>query len=356
MVTTEQIEVIIDPVEAARAAHLHYVSDAGPCIRRKRAGKGFVYIDPHGKPIRDEKTLARIMALGIPPAWTDVKICPDPNGHIQATGRDAKGRKQYRYHARWREHRNETKYTRMIVFGEALPQIRKRVEHDLTLTGLPREKVLALVVRLLETTLIRIGKEEYAQLNKSFGLTTLQDRHVDVSGSTVQFHFRGKSGKMHSVNVQDRRLARLVKRCKDLPGYELFQYIDEQGQRQSISSADVNAYLHEITGQDFTAKDFRTWGGTVLALRALEEIGPSDDEKACKKHITEAIKRVADQLGNTPSICSKYYIHPAVLDAYKNNTLFDALDSRGKHSSRRHSLRPEEEAVMKILRQSVAED
>jgi DNA topoisomerase I len=349
---TKPVQVITDPVEAAKAADLQYVSDDELTIRRKRVGKGFAYVTARGKPIHDGKTLDRIEALGIPPAWTDVRISPDPNGHLQAVGHDAKGRKQYRYHARWREQRSATKFNRMIAFGEALPKIRKCIQQDLALPGLPKQKVLALVVRLLETTLIRIGNEEYASLNKSFGLTTLRDQHVDVSGATVQFHFRGKSGKVQSVSVHDRRLAGLVRRCKDIPGYELFQYVDDEGKHQSINSSDVNAYLREITGEDFTAKDFRTWGGTVLSVLAFQELGPSADQKDIKKSITETIKRVAEQLGNTPAICSKYYVHPAVIEAYSNGSLIEALQ---RHTGKAlpvttNGLRPEEKCVMKILR------
>ncbi|HEY0607595.1 MAG TPA: hypothetical protein VGD58_32060, partial [Herpetosiphonaceae bacterium] len=233
------VMLITDPVQSAKAAGLRYVSDEMPGIRRKRAGKNFSYIGLDGKPIRDPEELQRIKSLGIPPAYTDVWICPLPNGHIQATGRDAKGRKQYRYHPRWREVRDETKYGRMLAFGQALPQIRERVEQDLTLPGLPREKVLATVVRLLGTTLIRVGNDEYAKQNKSFGLTTMRDRHVEINGATVKFRFRGKSGKNHSIALTDRRLARIVKRCRDIPGYELFQYIDDNDERQTIDSADV---------------------------------------------------------------------------------------------------------------------
>jgi DNA topoisomerase I len=349
------LEVITDPVEAAKAADLHYISDDELTIRRRRAGKGFAYVDAREKPVRDSKTLDRIKALGIPPAWIDVRITPDPNGHIQAVGRDARGRKQYRYHARWRAQRSETKFNRMIAFGEALPRIRERVEQDLALPGLPKQKVLALVVRLLETTLIRIGNEEYANLNKSFGLTTLRDQHVAVSPTKVQFHFRGKSGKMQAVSVNDRRLARLVRRCKDIPGYDLFQYVDDDGNRQSISSSDVNAYLREIAGEDFTAKDFRTWGGTVLSVLAFQEIGPQRDEHEIKKNVTQTIKKVAEQLGNTPAICSKYYVHPAVVEAYSNGSLIETLQQQtGKTLPvTPNGLRPEEKCVMKILQAQV---
>lgn len=342
---------VVDPVRAARTAHLHYVRDNGdgPCIRRKRAGKGFSYRDEHGQSIHDKQVLARIQALGIPPAWTDVWISPDPNAHIQATGRDAKGRKQYRYHARWKEVRNETKFSRMVGFGQALPAIRAQVESDLAQQGLPRTKVLALVVRLLEMTLIRVGNEEYAQSNHSFGLTTLRDRHVEVFGSTVRFKFRGKSGKDHSISVKDKRLAALVKRCKDVPGYELFQYIDEDGSHQSISSTDVNDYLRTISGQEFSAKDFRTWGGTVLSVLAFRELGLCEDETQVRKHITQAVRSVAAQLGNTPAICQKYYLHPAMIEAYRDGTLFKTLNAMSNVEATENGLRSEETVVMSIL-------
>src|SRR5919107_4252189 len=266
-------EVISDPIESAQAAGLRYVSDTQPGIRRKKAGKGFTYGGTDGKLIRDEKELARIRSLAIPPAYTDVWICPSPQGHIQATGRDARGRKQYRYHPKWREVRDETKFGRMLAFSEALPKIRARLEQDLSRPGLPREKGLATVVRLLECTCIRVGNDEYAKANRSFGLTTLQDRHVEISGSNLRFEFRGKSGKVHKVDLNDRRLARIVRRCQALPGEDLFQYIDDDGVRQTIGSGDVNDYIREISGQEFTAKDFRTWSGTLLAVAALSEAG-----------------------------------------------------------------------------------
>ncbi len=358
LITEDEPVVITDPVESAKAAGLRYVNDSMPGIRRERDGDEFVYIGPDGQPITDEKTLERIKSLGIPPAYTDVWICPTPRGHIQATGRDAKGRKQYRYHPRWREVRDETKYTRMIAFGQALPHIRARVDQDLSLPGLPRAKVLATVVRLLETTLIRVGNPEYARDNKSFGLTTMRDRHVDISGSKVQFHFRGKSGKTHTIDIKDRRLANIVKRCRDIPGYELFQYVDEDGQRQTIDSADVNEYLREITGQDFTAKDFRTWAGTVLAALALQEFEAFDSETQAKKNIVRAIERVAERLGNTPSICRKCYVHPAVLDSYLEGSMLDALQQRTEQEliDALHELRPEEAAVMALLQQRLVRE
>lgn len=346
------VTLITDPVQSAKAAGLRYVSDEMPGIRRKRAGKNFSYIGLDGKPIRDPEELQRIKSLGIPPAYTDVWICPLPNGHIQATGRDAKGRKQYRYHPRWREVRDETKYGRMLAFGAALPQIRERVNQDLELPGLPRAKVLATVVRLLGTTLIRVGNDEYAKQNKSFGLTTMRDRHVEINGATVKFRFRGKSGKNHSIALTDRRLARVVKRCRDIPGYELFQYIDDNGERQTIDSADVNEYLREITDQDFTAKDFRTWAGTVLATLTLQECEAFESETQAKKQIAQAITAVAERLGNTPSICRKCYVHPAVIDSYLDGTMIESLQQRVEQElyDAAEGLEPEERAVMRLLK------
>ena len=347
---------IVDSVESARAAGLRYVSDAGRGIRRRRAGKGFSYLGPDGKPIRDSETLHRIKSLAIPPAWTDVWICPLPNGHLQATGRDAKGRKQYRYHPRWREVRDETKYSRMLAFGAALPQIRERIEQDMALPGLPRAKVLATVVRLLETTLIRVGNEEYTKANQSFGLTTMRDKHVKISGSTLRFEFRGKSGVRRSVDLRDRRLAAIVKRCRDIPGYELFQYIDDDGHRQTIDSADVNEYLREISGADFTAKDFRTWAGTVLAALALQEFESFDTQTQAKKNIVRAIERAAQRLGNTPSVCRKCYVHPAVIESYLDGTMRDVLRQRAEQALEEslHGLPAEEAAVMALLQQHLA--
>ncbi|HLU08315.1 MAG TPA: hypothetical protein VK003_01505, partial [Oceanobacillus sp.] len=281
---TKKIRLITDPEAAAKAAALIYMSDEAPGIRRRRAGKGFVYLDTDGKPIKDKKTLERIQSLAIPPAYTDVWISPLEDGHIQATGRDAKGRKQYRYHPRWSEQREQTKFNRMILFGEALPGIRERIARDLALRGLPREKVLATIVELLGTTFIRIGNPEYVKTNDSFGLTTLRDEHVDVNGSKVRFEFTGKSGKENTVDLHDKRLARIIKQCQDIPGQHLFQYWDEDGNSQAILSGDVNNYLREIGGQEFTAKDFRTWGGTTQAVVAFAELGPCADESQAKKN------------------------------------------------------------------------
>jgi DNA topoisomerase-1 len=314
-----------------------------------RAGRGFRYVDGDGNPIRDESVLARIRSLVIPPAWTDVWICSTANGHLQATGRDAKGRKQHRYHPRWRQVRDEAKYERMIAFARILPAIRERTEQDLARPGLPREKVLATVVRLLETTLIRVGNEEYARQNRSFGLTTLRDSHVDVSGSRLEFRFRGKSGREHVVDLQDRRLSRIVKRCQELPGYELFQYLDDQGERRSIESADVNAYLREVSGQDFTAKDFRTWAGTVLAAWALAELREVSTKKQVTRNVVRAIERVAERLGNTPAVCRKCYVHPAVIDAYLDGSLIDTLRADASRELAEGGLRAEESTVLKLI-------
>ncbi len=341
-------EVISDPVESAQAAGLRYVSDTQPGIRRKRAGKGFVYVGTDGKTIRDAKELSRIRSLAIPPAYTDVWICPSPNGHIQATGRDARARKQYRYHPKWREVRDETKFGRMLGFSQALPKIRARLERDLSLPGLPREKVLATVVRLLECTCIRVGNDEYAKSNRSYGLTTLQDRHVEISGSNLRFEFRGKSGKTHKVDLNDRRLARIVERCQDLPGEDLFQYLDDDEVRQTIGSGDVNEYIREISGQEFTAKDFRTWAGTLLAIEALTKIGPFSTQRNAKSNVLKAIDQVAEQLNNTRSVCRKYYVHPAVLESYMDGKLLEHLGNGSKQGAK-DELAADEAAVVRLL-------
>jgi DNA topoisomerase-1 len=311
----------MDPQGCARAAGLRYVTDSAPGISRRRVGARFQYQSSTGSLLRDKASLARIQALAIPPAWREVWICARENGHLQATGRDARGRKQYRYHARWREVRDETKYGRMAAFARALPRIRRRVRSDLALPGLPRDKVLATVVRLLETTRMRVGNEEYARANDSFGLTTLRTRQVRVRGSTMSFRFRGKSGVWHRFALNDRRLAAIVRRMRDLPGYELFQYLDERGETRCVDSADVNEYLRSIAGEEFTSKDFRTWAGTVLAARALQTFG-----------LSRAIEYVAQQLGNTKAVCRKCYIHPAVIDAYHDGSLERAMSSRREES------------------------
>jgi DNA topoisomerase I len=341
------------PPVAARSAGLRYVSDDTPGISRRHDGKGFFYVAADGAPIDDEATLARIKSLAIPPAWTDVWICKIANGHLQATGRDARGRKQYRYHPAWRRQRDEVKYERMISFGKALPAIRRRVEEDLALPGLPREKVLATIVYLLQATMMRIGNEEYARINKSFGLTTLRVRHVRVDGSAVQFRFRGKSGVFHDVTVEHKRVARIIARMRDLPGQELFQFVDDDGVQHAIDSADVNDYLRAIAGEDYTAKDFRTWSGTVLAALALSEFEKVDSDAQARKNILRAIESVAERLGNTPSICRKCYVHPAVIDAYLDGTILEALRLRAREELTHdlHALSPEEAAVVALLQQ-----
>ena len=315
-------------LEAAKAARLHYVSDTKPGITRTAGPDGFTYVSPDGEPIKDEKVLARIRKLAIPPAYTDVWICRDPNGHLQAVGRDARGRKQYRYHARWRETRDEAKYSKMLVFGKTLPMIRARVEQDLAKPGLPREKVLATLVRLLERTLARIGNEEYAKSNKSFGLTTLRGRHARVSGVAVTLDFRAKHGIQRHIEVRDRKLAGIIKRLQDIPGQELFQYIDEEGESHGVGSDDVNAYLRDITGEDITAKDFRTWAATNLAALALRELEVFDTAAKAKKNVLRAVEAVSGLLGNTPSICRKCYIHPAIFEGYLDGSLLEGLKAR----------------------------
>lgn len=346
---------ILDPVESAKAARLRYVMDNRPGIRRKRRGKGFIYTDVDGKPLRDKDTLARIRSLVIPPAWTDVWICPIPNGHLQATGRDARGRKQSRYHPRWREIRDETKYERMNLFAQALPVIRERVEYDLALPGLPRERVLATIVSLMESTLIRVGNTEYARENQSFGLTTMRNRHVEMDGSLITFSFQGKSRVHHTVDLNDCRLANIIRKCADIPGYELFQYLDSDGNPHSIDSADVNEYLQSITGQYFTAKDFRTWAGSVLACDLLRELEPYTSATEAKKNIVEAIKKVAQRLGNTPAVCRKCYIHPAVLEAYLNGDTVQAAKRELDKEIAAHAnaLRQEERTLVQLLQQRV---
>ena len=339
-----------DPVKSAKQAGLRYVSDIDPGLHRRKAGAGFAYVNPNGKVVKDATTLKRIRALVIPPAWTDVWICADPRGHIQAAGRDQRGRKQYRYHPRWREVRDETKYEKMIAFVRALPHIRARVRRDLAKPGLPREKVLAAVVRLLETTLIRVGNEEYAEQNNSYGLTTLQDRHAKINGSKVRFRFRGKSGVQHEIDLDDPRLAKIIRQSQELPGQELLQYVDDDGNVRDIGSGDVNEYLREIAGQDFTAKDFRTWAGTVLAAQALQEFSEVDSQAQAKRNVVHAIEQVAMKLGNTRAVCRKCYIHPAVIDSYMDGSLLKHLSGEVKKMIRPlHRLEPEEAAVLVLL-------
>jgi DNA topoisomerase-1 len=318
----------LDPVLAAKAAKLRYVSDKRPGITRVRVESGFEYHDVDGGLITDDEVLQRIRKLAIPPAYTDVWICRDPRGHLQAVGRDARGRKQYRYHPRWRVIRDEAKYGKMLIFGRVLPTIRAQVKNDLAMTGLPKRKVVAAIVALLEKTMMRVGNEEYAKQNKSFGLTTLRNRHARVQGGHLIFDFRGKSGIAHHIDLQDRRLAKVVARCRDLPGQDLFQYLDEEGERHSVGSEDVNDYLREVTGEDITAKDFRTWAATNLAAEALAELERFDSQAAAKKHVLQAVENVAKRLGNTPAICRKCYIHPAIFESYLDGSLAEALKQR----------------------------
>jgi DNA topoisomerase-1 len=330
---------------------LHYVTDDRPGIRRLKSGAGFRYVSSTGQTIRRKEVLSRIRRLAIPPAWTDVWICPEPRGHLQATGRDAKGRKQYRYHPDWRATRDETKFHRMQAFAQALPTLRRRTRADLARAGLPREKVLAAVVQLLERSLIRVGNEEYAKQNRSFGLTTLRDRHVRVDGGTLHFQFRGKSGKQHTIDVNDWRLAQVVKQCRDLPGQELFQYVDADGRRQRIGSGDINSYVKRITGEDFTSKDFRTWWASVLAVKALRELQPCRSKTHGEKNVVMAIDAVAGLLGNTRSVCRKSYVHPGVVDCYVDGSLAKILERHSRSTTKPAAgLRPDEVALLMVLK------
>jgi DNA topoisomerase-1 len=346
------VRTIVDPRDAAESAGLRYVTDERAGIRRKRAGTGFAYLHPNGTRVADPGSRRRIRSLAIPPAWTDVWICPHADGHIQATGRDAKGRKQYRYHTLFREMRESTKYEHVVAFADTLPAIRAKVREHMALRGLPRDKVLATVVHLLETTLIRVGNDDYARENRSYGLTTLKSRHATVNGSEVRFRFTGKSGKEWSLKVRDRRIAKIIKACQELPGQELLQYLDEEGMRRDVTSSDVNAYLREITGRDITAKDFRTWAGTVLAAVALDEFRTFDSAAQAKRHLKGAIERVAARLGNTPTICRKCYVHPEVLGAYLEGNLVLAVKAEVESALREEleGLQPEEAAVLALLR------
>jgi DNA topoisomerase I len=355
------VEAVSEPdaatVEAElRSLGLRYVSDGVPGITRRRSGSGFSYRAPDGSLIKDRDKLAWIRKLAIPPAWRDVWISPDPDGHLLATGRDAKDRKQYRYHPAWRTFRDETKFGRMLAFGKALPRIRAAVEVELRKPGLGRRKVLATVVRLLETTLIRVGNDEYAKANKTFGLTTMRDRHFKAEGAQLRFRFRGKSGKPHEVTLRNRRLAQLVRRMQELRGQELFQYLDEEGRPTPIDSGEVNDFLREIAGDDFTAKDFRTWSATVLAAWALNEFETFDSQAAAKRNVTQAIERVAGRLGNTPAICRKSYVHPEVLGAYLDGSLLENLKAEIEEELRAElsGLEPEEVAVLVFLQQRLA--
>ncbi|MDQ6675777.1 MAG: DNA topoisomerase IB, partial [Acidobacteriota bacterium] len=334
---------VADPVAAARAIGLRYVREMR--VGFARTPNGIVDVD--GKPLEDPEHLERIRSLVIPPAWERVWICPLPQGHLQAVGYDARGRKQYRYHPLYSSHRNQTKFSRMPEFGRVLPEIRSRVEADLRKHGLPREKVLATVVRLLETTCIRVGNLEYARENKSFGLTTMRDRHVDVHGAIMRFHFRGKSAQDHDIQLRDKRLARIVKECQDLPGYELFQYLDDAGEQHAVDSHDVNEYLKGISGGDFTAKDFRTWAGTRQAALELVALGPGESETEKKRKIVAAVKSVAEKLGNRPATSRKYYVHPVVLDSYANGSLFEFVNPvEGELALPSDALHPTEEQVL----------
>jgi DNA topoisomerase-1 len=333
---------------SAKEAGLSYVTGEEPGIRRRRSGKGFRYITPRGKALTSEADLRRIKSLAIPPAWSEVWICPRPDGHAQATGRDARMRKQHRYHPVWRATRDSAKYSRLLHFAKSLPRLRQRVSADLRAHGLPRKKVLGTVVKILETGVMRVGNDEYARQNNSYGLTTLKDKHVQIRAAKVTFCFRGKSGKEHHVNMIDKRLARIIKRCQDLPGQELFQYVDSKARVRDVTSTDVNHYLREITGQDFTAKDFRTWAGTVLAAVALKDCGKPETKTAAKRNVLKAIETVAHQLGNTPAICRKCYIHPGIIEAYLEQTTirFKAASTSTPPAA---SLASEERAVLKLL-------
>ncbi|MFZ0115498.1 MAG: DNA topoisomerase IB [Xanthobacteraceae bacterium] len=351
-------QAIVDPKDAAESAGLRYVSDARPGIRRNKAGKGVTYTRADGSKLSEFEVLKRIRSLAIPPAWTDVWICPWADGHIQATGRDAKGRKQYRYHARFREVRESTKYEHVVAFADTLPSIREKVGEHMALRGLPREKVLATVVHLLESTLIRVGNDDYAKQNNSYGLTTLKNRHVAVDGNEVRFRFTGKSGKRWSLRVRDRRIAKIIKACQELPGQELIQYVDEEGNCRDVTSTDVNDYLREITGKDITAKDFRTWAGTVLAAMALNELESFDSAAQAKRNLRGAIEKVSARLGNTPTICRKCYVHPEVLNSYIDGNLVLELKSKAESELRSgmESLKPEEAAVLALLRSRLAKE
>lgn len=345
---------IVDPQDAAESVGLRYVSDGDPGITRRKSGKGFSYRGLDGKPIRDKAELARIRSLAIPPAYADVWICADPEGHIQATGRDAKGRKQYRYHPRFREVRDSAKYDRMLAFARVLPGLRARVDADMARRGMGREKVLATVVHLLEATMIRVGNADYVKQNKSHGLTTLRDRHVKVEGTEVRFRFKGKSGKTWDLGLRDRRVARIVRQSQELPGQHLFQYLDDTGAQREVTSGDVNAYLREITGEGITAKDFRTWTGTVLAALALAEYEAADSAAAAKRNVREAIEQVAARLGNTPTICRKCYVHPTVIDSYLDADLKLEIREEIAEELDEGGLRPEEVRVLDFLEARLA--
>jgi DNA topoisomerase-1 len=352
------VSAVLDAEADAAQVGLRHVSDAMPGVRRRRAGRGFVYVGPSGRRLTDPARLAWFKRLAIPPAWTDVWISPLQNGHLQATGRDARGRKQYRYHPRWRAVRDAAKFDRILDFARAIPRIRRRTDRDLRRRGLPREKVVALVVRLLEATLMRVGSVEYARENRSYGLSTLRDRHVDVRGARMRLAFRGKFGREHEIELTDARLARAVRRCQELPGQALFQYVDDEGRRRSVDSGDVNDYLRDAAGGEFTAKDFRTWAGTVAAALALQEFAAVDSEAQAKRNVVAAIEEVAAQLGNTAAVCRACYVHPEIVASYLDGTLAGALGDRVARRLGRsaHALAPEEAAVLGLLRGRLARE
>ena len=343
----------LEPEKSAKIAGLEYIRADSLIIKREKVGRGFSYLDRKGDRITDEAELERLKSLTIPPALTDVWLCHLPNGHLQATGRDAKRRKQYFYHPEWRKVRSQHKFNRMLLFGAHLPLIRQTTDKHLRQRSLTREKVLATVVQLLENTLIRIGNNHYAHKNRSYGLTTLRDRHVETKGTKVKFEFRGKSGVEHQIELNDRRLASVIKQCQEIPGYEIFKYYDESGDRHFVDSGDVNDYLQEITNQDFTAKDFRTWYGTLLAAIELDELGEFDSQKQAKKNVTQAIKDVARQLGNRPATCRKYYVHPAIIEAYQDGSLLSLMSKTAEQESAVDQLNPEENVVLEIIQQAV---
>lgn len=342
-------ELYADPSRSAAWAGLRYTTDAKPGIKRKKAGKGFSYVNAKGERIEDEKTLERINKLVIPPAWTDVWISAYPKGHLQATGRDEKGRKQYLYHPEWGKARSLTKFGRMIAFGKVLPELRKQMEQDISSKKLGKHKVTALVLTIMDNAMIRIGNRTYAKENKSYGLTTLRDRHVKIEGSKLRFMFKGKKGVEHEIDLKDKRLARLVKQCRDIPGYDLFQYYDEDGNRQTLDSGDVNEYLREATNEDFSAKDFRTWGGTVRMVQCLENVVEEAPDMDKEKSIKEAVKQVAKGLGNTPTVCSKYYIHPEVVNLFREDKLLQYLKEHDATKPQNPHLSGTEELVIKML-------
>ncbi|RIJ41801.1 DNA topoisomerase IB [Pontibacter oryzae] len=356
MAKTNKVHALYaDPSKSAAWAGLRYTSDDKPGYTRKGAGKGYYYLDNKGQRLEDEKELARIKALVIPPAWTDVWICKSVKGHLQATGRDAKGRKQYIYHPQWQQARNLTKFDRMIEFGKCLPELREQIDADISTRNLDRRKVTALVLSLMDNALIRIGNRHYAKSNKSYGLTTLRDKHVKINGSSIKFSFRGKKGVEHEIDLKDRRLAKLVKKCRDIPGYDLFQYYDEDGNRQVLESGDVNEYLREVTKYDFTAKDFRTWGGTVRMVECLEKVIEEKEDGDKEKTIREAVKTVAKGLGNTPTVCTKYYIHPEVVNMFREDRLLKYLERHNAENSPENHLSSTEQFVLKMLKRVARE-